>query len=436
MPSTDLPSLPSRTVPRENCLTHSSERAALVASEDRRQKGHSVIPVLRIVLWVGMLTVADLCLAQVKAAPDSRRQEALTLEQQGKNAEAEAAWRAYLKDHVSSPEAYAHLGLLESRQEHYKEAVPLYRKALKLGPDVPGLRLNLGLALFKSGDLKEAIQEFNILLKAQPDNQQLNTLTGMAHYGLAEYREAVPFLHVAAAHDAKNLPLLLALAHSCLWSKQNQCVLDVYKEILALDPDSAEADMLAGEALDEMQDNAGATKLFRAAVKANPKEPNVHFGLGYLLWSQKQFEEAANEFRAELSNDPDHLQAKLYLADADIQMNQLDDAKPLLERVEKQNPEIGLAHLDMGIVYTEAGHHEDALRELMAAEKLRPDDVNVHWRLGRLYRAMGKKDEAKAELEKANKLNKAHDEDLYQKIANGQPHPRAAEEPAAATPQQ
>jgi tetratricopeptide (TPR) repeat protein len=393
-----------------------------------------VIPVLSIVLCVGLLTGAECCLAQVMAAPDSRRQEALTLEQEGKNAEAEAAWRAYLQDHASSPEAYAHLGLLESRLEHYKEAVPLYRKALKMGPDVPGLRLNLGLALFKSGDLKDAVEEFTPLFKAQPDNQQLNTLIGMAHYGLGEYADAVPFLREAAAHDAKNLPLRLALAHSCLWSKQNQCVLDVYHEILDLDPNSAEADMVAGEALDEMQDVAGAIKMFHAAETANPKEPNVHFGLGYLQWTQKQYEEAASEFRAELSSDPEHLQAKLYLADADIQMNRLDDARPLLERVEQQNPEIALDHLDLGIVYTEAGRREDALRELAAAEKLKPEDVNVHWRLARLYREMGKKDEAKAEFDKASKLTNAADDENFKKIANG--HPPAAQEPAGTTPQQ
>ncbi len=104
----------------------------------------------------------------------------------------------------------------------------------------------------------------------------------------------------------RNLPLRLALAHSCLWTKQNQCVMDVYREILNLDAESAEADMLAGEALDDMKDNEGSTKMFRAAVKANPKEPNVHFGLGYLLWTQKQYPEAATEFQAELANDPAH----------------------------------------------------------------------------------------------------------------------------------
>jgi tetratricopeptide (TPR) repeat protein len=55
----------------------------------------------------------------------STKASALALEQQGKNVEAEAAWRFYLKAHPSNPEPYAHLGLLEARQEHYKEAVPL-----------------------------------------------------------------------------------------------------------------------------------------------------------------------------------------------------------------------------------------------------------------------------------------------------------------------
>jgi tetratricopeptide (TPR) repeat protein len=367
-------------------------------------------------------------------APDAQREKALALEKQGKNPEAEAAWRVVLKAHPSSPEPYAHLGLLEARQEHYKEAVPLYRKALAMNPAVPGLRLNLGLALFKGGEPKAAIQEFSVLLKSESPSsseaQRLRILIGMAHYGLAEYTEAIPYLKDAAAEDQQNLPLRLALAHSCLWTKQNQCVLDAYREILALDPDSAEADMVAGEALDNMKDNEGSTKMFRAAVKANPKEPNVHFGLGYLLWTQKQYKEAASEFEAELGNDPGHIQAKLYLADAFIQLNQIQDAGPLLEKVVKLDPSIGLGHLDLGIVYAEAGRNEDALRELTLAAKLTPDDVNVHWRLGRLYRTMGKKDEAKAEFDKASTLNKAADEELYKKIANGNAHPPPAQTPA------
>jgi tetratricopeptide (TPR) repeat protein len=159
--------------------------------------------------------------------------------------------------------------------------------------------------------------------------------------------------------------------------------------------------------------------MFRAAVKANPREPAVHFGLGYLLWTQKIYPEAASEFRAELVNDPGHVQSMLYLADTQIQMNQPGDAGPALEKVIQLDPSLPLAHLDLGILYSDAGRNDDALRELTIAEKLNPNDVNVHWRLGRLYRTLGKKTEAMAEFDKASSLNKAADEDLYKKIANG-----------------
>jgi tetratricopeptide (TPR) repeat protein len=244
----------------------------------------------------------------------------------------------------------------------------------------------------------------------------------MAHYGLGEYGEAAPYLKKAVAADPQNLSLRLTLAHSCLWSKQYQCVLDDYREILILNAESAEADMLAGEALDEQKDHQGAIKQFRAAVKANPKELDVHFGLGYLLWTQHQYEEAASEFQLEIDNNPKQYQAQLYLADAEMQLGHPELALPLLEKVEQEAPTLELTHIDLGTLYGDAGRNEDALRELHLAAKLAPDDVNVHWRLGRLLKSMGKKEEAQAEFAKASKIVKTTDNALINKIS-GPPTP-------------
>jgi tetratricopeptide (TPR) repeat protein len=346
-------------------------------------------------------------------------QTAASLEQQGKTAEAEDAWKALSKAQPANPIPLAHLGLLEARQEHYKQAIAFYRKALALSPAMPGLRLNMGLAYFKDGEYKEAIEAFAPLLKTASnadETQRLTVLTGMSYYGLGQYASAVPYLKNASGHDAQNLPLLLTLAHSCLLSKQYQCVLDAYHQLVALNANSAEADMLVGEALDEMKDSAGATREFRAAVAANPKEPNAHFGLGYLLWTQKQYPEAAQEFQAELDNTPDYTQAMLYLADADIQMNHLQDAQALLEKLVKSDPSIEMARLDLGIVYAGTGRNEDALREMKAAQALKPNDVNVHWRLARIYRSLGNTAEAKSEFDKAQNLTKTADDALLDVI--------------------
>jgi tetratricopeptide (TPR) repeat protein len=355
------------------------------------------------------------------------RQSALVLEQEKNFTEAETAWQSLAHTYPNNPEPYARIALLEARQEHYSQAIPLYRRALDLKPDLPDLRLNLALALFKGSQLKEAVPEFETLLKAapadSPEAQRVTILLGMSHYGLAEYDKAAPYLKTAADHDPQSLPLRLALAHTYLWTRQFPKVMEVYKEILALNPDSAEADMIAGEALDEMKDNEGSTKMFRAAVKANPKEPNAHFGLGYLLWAQKQYPEAAAEFQAELANDPSHAQSMLYLGDTFLQLNKAEEARPLLAHAVQLDPALWLGSLDLGVIDSDAGRNQDALSELETAAKLKPDEVNVHWRLGRLFRALGRKDEAKSEFDKASKLNKAADDDLYKKINSGQQQP-------------
>jgi len=409
----------------------------------RRARMYSEMPVkpvvqLGITLAMGLTLTAAICLGQAAAGSANQRDTAFALEQQGRYSEAEGAWRALVKAHPADAEAYAHLGFLEARQEHYKEAIPLYRKALELDPSMPGLQLNLGLALFKGGELKPAIQTFSPLLKAQPassaEAQRLTTLIGIAHYGLGEYAEAIPYLRNATAADPQNSPFRLLLAQSCLNSEQFQCVLDVYHEILTLNAESAEADMLAGEAMDAMKDHDGAIEQFRAAVKADPKAPNVHFGLGYLLWTQMQYESAAESFQAELANDPDHAQSLAYLGDANVRMNHPDVARPLLEKAIRIDPKNELAHLDLGILDSDAGRKEDALLELKEAVRLSPDDVNAHFRLARLYKSMGENDQAKVEFDITNNLHKAANATVFDQLSKAQAKGQAAKPAVDAQP--
>lgn len=349
--------------------------------------------------------------------------KAQQLEQQGRNAEAEQLWRSVLQSQPRNPEALAHIGLDEARQEHYPEAITYYRKALVISPALPDLRLNLGLAYFKSGQFRDAAVEFASELRKHPGDQRLTILIGMSHYGAGEYREAVPYLKQAAASDKQNLPLRLALAHSCMWTKQPQCVLGVYKEILALSADSAEADMLAGEALDETGDNAGALQQFQAAEKADPKEPDVHFGVGYLLWTQKKYDDAAKEFEAEIANDPQHGQSRAFLGDSYLHLNDYGHAQTQLEQAAAIDPRFELVHLDLGTVYANAARNQDALREFQKAIALDPKDSNPHWRLAKLYQSMGRRDEARAEFALVKNMNTEADQSLFNRISSAHKPP-------------
>lgn len=365
---------------------------------------------LSAAIWLVLWFVCQLPNFEATAfAQSDARVHAVELEQQGRNAEAEEVWRDIVASHPDSAEALAHIGLLEARQDHYGDAIVYYRKALRIRPAYPGLQLDLGLAYFKAGRFREAAQCFQSELRKKQGDQRLTILLGMAFYGFKDYAAAIPYLKQAAARDPQNLPLRLDLAHSCLWAKQFPCVLSVYKQILTLNAESAEADMLAGEAMDAMGNEAGAVEQFRAAERANPNEPNVHFGLGYLLWTQKQYDEAAKEFRAELENNPRNAQVRAYLGDVMIRENDFAGAGPMLEQAIAADPSSALSYLDLGIVYANAGRSTDALEAFQKAIALDPKDVDAHWRLAKLYQSMGKREEAKAEFAKVSAMKREQD---------------------------
>ena len=392
-------------------------------------------PPVRLAIFLTLVSGLVSCWGQTPAAAPDHRQNARVLQESGRYAEAADEWRVFLKAHPENVEAYADLGLIEARQEHYKEAIPLYRKALVIDPRMSGIRLNLGLAYFKSAAMKEAIETFTPLLKTfpadSPDHIRVSTLIGMAHFSLGEYAAAVPFLKSAAIADPQNILYRFSLAQSCLNARQYQCVLDAYQELLKLNGESAAADMLAGQAYDEMKNTNGAIEQFRAAVKADPKWPNAHFGLGYLLWTQNQCDEATKEFRAELENVPESPQAMTYLADCKVQLGQPGDALPLLEKALKIDPHIARAHLNLGVIYQDQGRQQDALRELTTAVKLTPQDSNIHWRLARLYQAIGRKDEAKLEFEKTSSLKKAESDSIFTQLKAAQQKGKTEETPGA-----
>jgi tetratricopeptide (TPR) repeat protein len=153
-----------------------------------------------------------------------------------------------------------------------------------------------------------------------------------------------------------------------------------------------------------------------AAEKVAPTEPNVHFGLGYLLWKEHRYQEAEPEFKAEIENEPVHAQALAYLGDTEIKLEHAAEAEADLRRAVHQAGAIPLAWLDLGIVLAGEGKNDEAAADFEQAIAMDPSGVDAHWRLARLYQAMGKTDAARAEVAKARALHEKEDKSLVQRM--------------------
>jgi len=348
--------------------------------------------------------------------------QAMALEREGKFAEAAAAWQVVVKQEPRNAAAWASLGLARARTEDYAGAVTAYKKAAEVNAKLAGLQLNWGLAEFKQGHLAAAIAPFRAALLAEPGNTQARTLLGLSYYGTGNFAKAATELGAAVRADPSNAELHRLLAQSCLSAKQFSCALDEFRWLLQQTPDSTATHVLMGEALDGLGRTTEAIAEFNAAAKAEPKAPNVNFGLGYLYWKSHQYEEAAQAFEAELANDAQHAQALEYLGDIELKNGNAGKAFELLERATAINKDLRLAFVDMGVILTEQKKYQEALATLQRAEKLDSSQPDVHYRLGRLYQAMGKTAEAQKEMARVKELHEKEEEEVSRKMA-GQKQP-------------
>ena len=349
--------------------------------------------------------------------------QAQALEQQGKLPEAEKAWRQTTQANPQDAAAFASLGLVLSKQGKYEQAVPAYRNAIALNPKLPGIHLNWGLAEFKQEHFEAAVAALTAALAADPQNVQVLTLLGLSCYGAKHFAEAAKYLELPTKADPKNIELHRVLAQSCLSAKQYSCALAEFRQILEQDPDSAAAHMLSGEALDGLGRTVEAIPEFEAAVKAAPRGPNVHFGLGYLYWKQHKYDEAKAAFVNELSIDPAHAQALAYLGDIELKRNQPEKALPLLNKATQLRDDIRIAYVDIGAILSDQKKYPEALAALLRAEKLDPAQPDAHYRLARLYRAMGNSVAAQREFAKVSELQEKA-EDMAPKMSGSPPSSR------------
>jgi tetratricopeptide (TPR) repeat protein len=345
-------------------------------------------------------------------------QQALQSEQQGNYAQAADILQSITQAASQDAQAWAHLGLDRALEGQYAEAVPAYRKALALDPKLPGLQLDLGLALFKQAHLREAIPALLAAAAETPSDSRPKLLLGMSYYGSAQYPQAIPYLSLAVAASPDNLGLRTALAQSCLWAAQYSCALEQYKALLQQSPDSAQAYMIAGEALDGEHDTVGAIAQLRAAEKAAPNTPDLHFGLGYLLWKSSQLVEAEREFKLELALDPNHVQALTYLGDLALKRSDRDAAQAYLNHAAEHGGGVALTYLDLGILSAAANRNAEAEVDFKRSIALAPDQTDAHWRLARLSLVLGNKAQADAELAKVRQLHASKDEVLAHKIGS------------------
>ena len=203
--------------------------------------------------------------SQHKTSPTSSA-EAKRLFSEGQNhlrqGNLEAAKKAVLHGLKLSPQGidgYNLLGIIYTQQKNYEQSLAAFQQALKLAPNSSEIHNNLGKSYFAEQKLELAAKQFRAALHLDPQHRDANYNLGLVLLAQGQPEQAISFLQRVQPPDTGTL---LNLTQAFLRAGQTAQGLDLARRIAEQDKQNVQ----------------------------------LHFSLGVLLASEKQYSAAQEEF--------------------------------------------------------------------------------------------------------------------------------------------
>jgi tetratricopeptide (TPR) repeat protein len=341
----------------------------------------------------------------------------------------------------------------------------LYEQALALQPTWAEGRWTLATIYYDLDRHRECRDAFDGVVRRVPDHGAAWAFQGLCAFALGQHREAFDALNRGwklGVGDSSEFVAIVGYHRAILMTKfgQFERAFDTYAgfvrgggitgEIVEglgitalrmpllpaeLPPQSREIVDLAGRAgvfiIGMAKEHAQA--VFAEMLQKYPDTPNVHYLYATYLAREKPIE-AMEEFKAELRRSPDHVLARLWIAQELVKQEDFEGARPYAEDAARLAPQDFLARKVFGHVKLQTGDPKGAIVELEAARALEPSSPSVRFQLARAYQRTGRTDDAKRERAEFARL-----EAIKQKRARGdetQDKAKAEQEPPPSSPQQ
>jgi tetratricopeptide (TPR) repeat protein len=301
--------------------------------------------------------------------------------QQGDNAAAEHAFREALALDPKSVPVLNNLAISLARQQREREAISLYERALRLTPGDSVTRRNLGVAYFRARQYQSALPMLESSAREAPSFQVLE-LAGLDAFALDRYELAAHYLEAAHRVQPNDLETLDMLGKTYLRTKNYSGIRDVFRQIMAINPDSAAAHAMMAMAYDKLYREDDAIREFEAARAADPTYPGIHTGLGVIYWRNDNLDAAEREFREELSRYPQDPVANCTLGRILRRRDKPAEAVSYLKAALAANPSYQDALLELGECWIRLDQPASAIEPLRKAIALKSDDAEAHFILG------------------------------------------------------
>jgi tetratricopeptide (TPR) repeat protein len=313
-----------------------------------------------------MQTTFDKALANLKRGDADRAAEQCT---------------AALQENPADGKMRVLLATAQVRMGQFENAESNLREVISKWPGIPKANRELGNALLAQGKGDEAIEAFERVVDLTPDKSVAHFDLSMALSRVGREDDARDALEKSFELDPERRDLLEAMRLQR--DGKTQRAEDIYRDVLRRDPTNVNATRLLGvSALDSGQHRL-AVRLLKNAIKLAPE----FFG------------------------------ARIDLARALIEKDDLGDAREILNDAIDLEPRLAFPRMLLGNLLSKAGQHEEAVTAFEKALELDPNNGGSHSGLGHALKTIGRQEEAIASYRNCVRIHPSAGE-AYWSLAN------------------
>lgn len=310
----------------------------------------------RFAIASGICGFALLLICQALAAQQSSTrtqqispnlQQAEALREQGQLDPAKEKVQEELQQQPASIEAWNLLGFIYIDQKDFTNAVEAFQHALKLAPNTTKTLNNLGNAYLSEQKPDLAEKEFRSVLRLDPANRDANYNLGILLMSKGAPAQAIPYFErVRPANTAARFNLI----HAYLASNHT----------------------------------AEALRMATQLSAENKNDLQLHFTLGVLLASEKQYKPAQLELEKADALRPGTFEILYNLGQAYLRSGDNAKADLVLNRALKLKPDSPETLYMLAQAYSSESRPLDALDLLVRAHKIVPDNTDIIFLMARV----------------------------------------------------
>ena len=290
-----------------------------------------------------------------------------------RDAEGLAEYRKTLEVKPGLYEAELNGGILLLRLKNPVDALPLVEDAAAQRPKEYGPRFYLAEAQLQSGWADKAAESFSLAAELDPQSAAAELGWGRALAIEGKLDEAEPHFRLAAKRDPQYRDALLSLAELFEENKQMAAAIAIYREF----PENAAVQEHTGQLLLQSQKFADALPQLEQAYQKSPTPANRK-ALAAAYLQVQQIDQALPLLQKAVADEPANYDLRMGYAHALRDRKQYPAAAAQFNEAAKLKPAETKTWIELGGMLYLAGDHEQALAALDQARQL-GDDSPGNW---------------------------------------------------------